>query len=159
MFIDTEEIEILLETKGYVKIRLPDGNKIEKVRLKRLFPLTNADAFIQMVTPDGKEAGIIKNLNELKPEFRKIAINALNHFYIIPKIREILELYDAHGSLFWDVRTDKGRRNFAVRSRSRDISILPSRKMIIRDTDDNQYEITDYNSMPQKSRKLLEPWL
>ena len=150
---------MLPAVKGYVDILLPDGNKIEKVRLKRLFPLSNSEAFIQMVAPGGKEAGIIKSLNELKPESRKIAISALNHFYIIPKILEILDLYDAHGSLFWDVQTDKGRRNFVVRSRYRDMSTLSSGKMIIRDTDDNQYEISDYNTLPARSRKLLEPWL
>ncbi len=159
MFLNAEEIEILPAGKGHVKVRMPGGAEIPKARLKRLFPLTKADSFIRMVTPDGKEAGIVKNLHELKPESRKAALKALNHFYIIPIIAEILTLYDAHGSLFWEVLTDKGARSFAVKNRYRDITIFSSGKMIIRDTDDNQYEITDYNSMPPRSRKLLEPWL
>lgn len=159
MFLNAGEIDIMPAGKSHVKVRMADGSEIPKARLKRLFPLTKADSFIRMVTPEGKEAGIIKSLHELKPESRKTALQALNHFYIIPKITEILSLYDAHGSLFWEVMTDKGARSFTVKNRYRDISILASGKMIIRDTDDNQYEITDYNSMPPRSRKLLEPWL
>ncbi len=159
MFFDPEDITIYPDGKGYIKLRRSDGSEIRGIRLTRLFPLTGGNRYIRAATADGTEAGIIKSLNELTPESRECAINALNHFYIIPKISEILDLYDAHGSLFWDVQTDKGKRNFVVRNRYRDISTLSSGKMIIRDTDDNQYEISDYNTLPARSRKLLEPWL
>ncbi len=159
MFIDRENIEIRAEDSGYVRVRRADGTEIKNVQLKRLFPLSRANSFIQMKTPDGKEAGIIKSLNELKPESRRNAKVALDRFYIMPKITEIYDLYDAHGSLFWHVETDRGSRNFTVRSRHRDITVFPSGKLIIRDTDDNQYEITNCDELPPKSRKLLEPWL
>ncbi len=159
MFFDPKDITICPDSRGFVKLIRRDGSEMKRIRLTRLFPLTGGNSYLRAAAPDGQEAGIIKNLNELSPESREHALNALNHFYIIPKIREILELYDAHGSLFWEVETDKGRRKFTVANRHRDVSMFPPGKMIIRDTDDNQYEITDYNSMPQKSRKLLEPWL
>jgi hypothetical protein len=159
MFFDIKNISVLPDGKGYIKIKFQDGSEIRRIRLKRLFPLTGGDSYIRMITPDGKEAGIIKNLNELEPESQKYALNALNHYYIIPKILEIHSLYDSHGSLFWEVETDKGEREFSVANRYRDISEFPSGKMVIRDTDDNQYEIPNYDSLPAKSRKLLEPWL
>ncbi len=159
MFFDPKDITIHPDRRGFVKLVRRDGSEMKGIRLTRLFPLTGGNSYLRAATADGREAGIIKNLNELSPESREHALNALNHFYVIPKISEILDLYDAHGSLFWEVETDKGRRKFTVANRYRDISIFPMGKMIIRDTDDNQYEITDYNSMPQKSRKLLEPWL
>ncbi len=159
MFLDTKDVEITQDGKGFIKLKLEDGSETGRLRLQRLFPITEGNSYIRMVSPDGKEYGIIKSLGELKPESRENALNALNHFYIIPVITEIISLYDAHGSLFWEVRTDKGVRKFVVANRYRDVSILPSGKMVIRDTDDNQYEITDYNKFPEKSRKLLEPWL
>ncbi len=159
MFFDTKDIEILPDGKEFILLRKADGSEIKKLRLKRLFPMTGGNAYIRMVNAEGKEAGIIKNLNELKPESRQHALNALNHFYIIPSIIEITGLHDAHGSLFWEVETDRGKRKFTVASRNRDITLFPSGKMIVRDTDDNQYEIADYKSMSAASRKLLEPWL
>lgn len=159
MFADADNMTLLPDGKGFVKLVLEDGGETRKVRLTRLFPLSGGESYIRMSDACGKEIGIIKHLNELRPESRGHALQALEHFYIIPRIVDIIDLYDKHGSLFWEADTDKGRREFIVRNRHRDISLFPSGKMVIRDTDDNQYEIENYNRLSPKSRKLLEPWL
>lgn len=52
--------------------------------------------------------------------------------------------------------TDRGDRIFDVQSRNTDIHLLDGGRILIRDADNNRYEIPDYRKLSKKSYNLLE---
>ena len=74
---------------------------------------------------------------------------------VLPKIVEMIDVTEKYGVITWTCRTDRGLRSFRIRSRTNDIKVLYNGRVLIRDSNDNRYEIDDYRTMDKKSRAIL----
>ena len=93
-------------------------------------------------------------------EMDKVSADAIKacftDFYMIPKISEVIAVQDKFGSLKFKVRTERGVVEFRIRNRHSDIKALRgSGRILIRDSNDNRYEIPDFTELDKRSRKLL----
>ena len=72
----------------------------------------------------------------------------------------MIESEDKFGSLTWKVETDHGTVTFRIRNRHSDIKHLRgTSRIIIRDSNDNRYEIPDIDNMDPHSEHLLFSYL
>lgn len=128
----------------------------QRINLKRLFPMTKPSSYIQILDEDNNEIGILKDMCSVDYKSQMYIKEYLDEFYFVPKIIQIHDIREEYRISRWDVTTDKGRRTFEVLSRSTDIHLLENGKIIIRDADNNRYEIPDYRKLSKESLKLLE---
>ena len=127
---------------------------------RRLFPVTNADMFITLLDHDEKEVAFVRDLAELDPESANELRACFKEYYRIPKIIRLIESDEKFGSLTWKVETDHGIVSFRIRNRHSDIKKMHgSNRIIVRDTNDNRYEIPDYTVMDEHSKHLLFSYL
>ena len=94
-------------------------------------------------------------MDDLIPVSRDVILSSLNEYYLIPKITKLLDSREKYGILKWKVETDRGIKEFDIRNRHHDIKTLYDGRVLVRDSDDNRYEIPDYNKLDKKSYKLL----
>ena len=81
-------------------------------------------------------------------------------YYLIPKITRVVLCEEKFGSIKWEVETDRGPVKFRIRSRHSDIKKMHgSNRIIVRDTNDNRYEIPDYTVLDPHSKRLLFSYL
>lgn len=143
-----------------VRLRMKDGSVWEDLEPRRLFPLTNQDMYITLLNREEKEVGFVRDLSELDEASREALKECFKEFYMIPKILRLLECEDKFGSLKWKVETDHGTVTFRIRNRHSDIKHLHgTKRVIIRDANDNRYEIPDYTAMDAHSNRLLFSYL
>ena len=142
-----------------VTLTLKDGTVIEDLEPRRLFPVTNADMFITLLDHDEKEVAFVRDLAELDPESANELRACFKEYYRIPKILKLLESDEKFGSLTWRVETDRGTVCFRIRNRHSDIKCLDGKRVLVRDTNDNRYEIPDYTAMDNHSKRLLFSYL
>lgn len=155
-FISGKHIRIRKDGEGKVKVRHPNGEEQRGLIPKRLLPLTRPNVFIRFEDEEGEEAGILRSLDGLDAVSRQHLEEVLDRYYLLPKIKKIYELKEEYRVMRWDVETDRGRRRFDVQSRNSDMTILPPRRVLIKDSDGNRYEIPDYGELDRESRTLLE---
>ena len=89
-------------------------------------------------------------------QVRKLVEECLEEFYLIPRITGIYDITDKKGSLSWHVQTDRGERRFSIRNRHSDIKVLYDGRVLVRDSDDNRYEIPSLYELDKKSRAKLK---
>ena len=150
-YLNGNNIRFEQNSLGLLTLYLSDGDVINNVKSKRLLPLTKKHSYISLSYENGEEIGILKDMEELEPKSRKLLEAKLEEYYVIPKIKKINDIVDKQGVARWDVETDIGKIEFDIRNRSADIKMLPQRRIILRDSDDNRYEIFDYTKLPRKS--------
>ena len=90
------------------------------------------------------------------PQSRRVVEECLNEYYLIPHITAVYDITDRKGMLKWTVMTDRGERSFSIRNRHSDIKILYDGRVLIRDSDDNRYEIPSIEGLDRKSRSKLK---
>ena len=79
---------------------------------------------------------------------------------MIPVITKVLECEDKFGTLKWRVETDRGEITFNIKNRHSDIKKLyGTPRVIVRDSNDNRYEIRDINKMDARSARMLFAYL
>jgi len=142
-----------------VKLTLKDGTVIENLEPRRLFPVTNANMFITLLDSDEKEVAFVRDLEELDKDSARELQECFKEYYRIPQITRLIESDEKFGSLTWKVETDHGIVSFRIRNRHSYIKCFGNKRVLIRDTNDNRYEIDDYKLLDAHSRHLLFSYL
>ncbi len=139
-----------------VKLTMNDGTVYEGIEPRMLFPFTNETKYITLLGNGEKEIALIRDLNDMDEDSRKAIQECFKEYYMIPKIKKVIDCYDRFGTLKWKVETDRGIISFRIKNRHSDIKHLPvGNRIIIRDSNDNRYEIEDYTKLDARSTRLL----
>ena len=132
-----------------------EGERIESLEPRRLFPVSRLDSDITLLDNAGVEVAIIKSLSDLSSESREVIDYSLNDYYLVPHITRIISVVEKYGTLHWQVETDRGIKEFDIRNRNHDVKVFRDGRVRVRDSDDNRYVISDYRALDKHSRNQL----
>ena len=143
-----------------VRLTLSDGTVHEGLEPRRLFPFSNASAYITLLDKKEREVAMVRDMKDLDRDSARALEECFHEYYMIPKITRVIACEDRFGVLKWTVETDRGVVNFQIRNRHSDIKHLHgTTRVVIRDSNDNRYEIPDYTAMDKHSEHLLFSYL
>ena len=143
-----------------VRLILRDGSVIENLEPRRLFPFSNQSMYITLLDENEREVALIRDFEELDDSSRGAIEECFAEYYMIPQIVRLVNSIETFGSLKWEGETDRGKVSFRIRNRHSDIkSFYGTGRVIIRDSNDNRYEIKDYTKLDAHSRRLLFSYL
>ncbi len=144
----------------YIKLTLKDGTVHENLEPRMLFPFTNHTMYITLLNKDEREVGFVRCLTELDDKSQEALKVCFAEYYMIPKILCVLRCEDRFGILRWEVQTDRGNVTFSIRNRHSDIKHLyGTPRVIVRDSNDNRYEIPNPAQLDPHSLHLLYSYL
>lgn len=143
----------------YVQLTLADGTVYENVELRRLFPISDKFNYISLLDKDEHEIALIRSLEDITTDSAAAIKACFYDYYRIPKITKITECDDKTGMLKMTVVTDHGEASFRIRNRHSDMKTYPGDRVIIRDSNDNRYEIENLNNLDRKSWLLVASFL
>ena len=142
-----------------VTAELYGGEVIEGLEPRRLFPLSGPDEYISLLDGEGKERMIIRNVSALDPDIAHVIRQCLSEYYRIPQILSFDGCEDKYGVLKFTVDTTYGRTTFDVKNRHSDIKLLYGKRIMIKDSSDNRYEVPDMNTLDRRSLALISTYL
>ena len=155
IYIDSDEARFTRVGANLVNVEFYTGEVIKNLEPRRLFPVSGLTRYITLLDAEGEERAIIRNVANLMPESRDIINDCLREYYLIPKITRLLDTSEKYGIIRWTAETDRGVISFEIRNRHHDIKALYDGRVLVRDSDDNRYEIPDYEALDRKSKRLL----
>ena len=155
LYIDKTNGKIERSDLYLVKLIKTDGSVVENLEPRRLFPLSNTSRYIVLLDSKEREVAMIRDIGALDALSQMALLDCFREYYLIPKITQVLEVTDKFGTLRFRMMTDRGEIGFNIRNRHSDIKNLGSQRIIMRDSDDNRYEIPDFKALDTKSRRLL----
>ena len=145
---------------GFVSLTIGD-EKYERVHVVRMFPFTDPQHYISIRTPDenSKEIGIVKDMNDVEPDVRKMLEEQMNLRYFTPIITKIINIKDEYGYAYFDVVTDRGACRFTINIGGSAVVHLSDTRILISDIDENRFEIPDVLKLSIGERKKLDLFL
>ncbi len=157
----TPQNAVFYETKGgFAALRIGDTD-YGHVNLIRTFPFSAPWEFISVRKLDGKqeEIGIIDNLKDFDKSVYNLIAKQLEIRYFMPKITKIVSITEEYGHAYWNVLTDKGKCSFATAAGASGAVTKNGNRIIIKDTDENRFEIEDVTTLTTKEFKKLDLFL
>ena len=149
----TSKDEITVNENNLVNVTLQNGDVLEKLEPRRLFPVSKPNDYITLLDTNGDEKAVIRSISELAPASREVIEYSLNDYYLVPHILKIISITEKNGKVHWCVETDRGYKEFDVRNRNHDVRVYSDGRMRVRDSDDNRYLVSDYRKLDAHSKR------
>lgn len=138
------------------RIVIKEDRTILGARVKRAFPMSDKDEYYSIQDGMNKEVGVLRSLDGLDPESRKIIEEMLNRHYFQPIISQIRSLKQDAGMWKFEVMTHRGPAEFYVRNWRDSAYELGIGRWQISSVDGLRFEIPDLNALDVKSQDLLD---
>ncbi|MBP3327650.1 MAG: DUF1854 domain-containing protein [Clostridia bacterium] len=158
-YIEGPEIRITENDKVFVDVEFYTGEKFTELELHRMFPITGLDKYISLLDSSGNEVAVIRNINDLMPESKAVVERCLTEYYMMPRITRFIRMSEKFKIWMWTAETDKGICTFEIRNHLTAIKPLYDGRVLIKDANDNRYEIPDVSKLDKKSIKMIMPKL
>jgi len=159
-YIDGPEVKITENDGIFVDVQFfGSDEKFIEVEPHKLFPRSGGNKYVSLLNSEGEQIAIIRDTATLMPESREVVEQALEEYYMIPRIKRFIEMTEKFKIWMWTAETDHGIIKFEIRNHMTAVKPLYDGRVMIIDANDNRYEIPDYRLLDKRSRKMLEPKL
>ncbi len=159
LYIENDMARFTRKGITLVDMEVYDGRKFENLEPRRLFPMSGLEKYITLLDQEGIERAIIRDINTLPTPDRRMIEDCLREYYLIPKVTEIHSCSEKFGLLTLHVETDRGPATIEIRNVLHGLKLLYGMRVLLRDGNDNRYEIPDINALDRHSRQLIDQFL
>ena len=156
-YIEGPEVKFTENDKIFVDAEFYTGEKFTELELHRMFPITGLTKYIALMDSEGNEIAVIRDINDLMPESKAVVENCLKEYYMIPRITKFIKMIQKFKIWMWTAETDKGVCTFEIRNHITAVKPLYDGRVLIKDANDNRYEIPDVKQLDKKSLKMIFP--
>lgn len=124
-----------------------------KVHAVRAFPLMEINEFIGLLDAiSGHEIGMLRSLRELDCTDRQLVQEEIDKRYFIPKITRIRSVKKEFGTIYWEVDTDRGQRQFMMRGIRDSMHEIEPGRYLVTDVDGNRFEVPQLTDLDSRSQ-------
>ncbi len=157
IFINGDEIRITVKDKIFCDVEFFSGQKFTDLEPRRLFPVSGHSQYITFLDENGEEQFILRNIENMEESQRNLLLGCLEEYYRIPKITRLISRSEKHKIWLWNVETDRGEYTFEIINHIQSMRMFYDKRILIKDGNDNRYEIPNIYEMDKRSQKLILP--
>ncbi|MBQ3087682.1 MAG: DUF1854 domain-containing protein [Clostridia bacterium] len=156
-FIEGPEVKLTVNDGIFLDVEFATGESFEMLEPHCLFPISGRNKYIVLLDSEGEQVAIIRDIEQLLPASKEALESCLKEYYMMPRILRFIEMSEKFKIWMWTCETDRGIITFEIRNHITAVKPLYDGRILIKDANDNRYEIPDINQLDKKSRKMLAP--
>jgi hypothetical protein len=154
--IDPARVRLFRGPYGVLRCTIEGEKSVLRARVVRVFPLARESRWVNILDWKNKEVCLIEDAAGLDPTSRELVEAELQAHYRVATITHIRSVKNEYRTLYWDVDTDLGRRDFVLRFATDTILWLGPNELLLVDIDTNRFRIADYTKLDGHSRKQMD---
>ncbi len=158
IFVEGSMAQFTRKDITLVDVDLGNGQCFENLEPRRLFPVSDPDRYITLLDESGIEQAVIRDLAELPVRQRQVIEDCLGEYYLVPKITRVISYAEKFRGMMIQVETDRGIADIELRTILHNVK-LRGRRLLIRDSNDNRYEIPDITALDARSRRMIDNFI
>lgn len=159
IYIDSDMAVFTRNGLASVDVELTDGRSFQNLEPRRLFPVSMQRKYITLLDEGGNEQAVIRDVDALPPKQRKMIEDCLEEYYLIPKIQRILHCDERIDGITLHMETDRGFAKIDIRILMQGLKMVGNNRVLVRDMNDNRYEIPDVTRLDKHSRQILARYM
>jgi hypothetical protein len=150
-------LELFHHPKDRLRLTVDDEKSYVTVKPAWASPLTYPNHYLALLDGKGEEIVTITDPEtELGPESLRAVLSELERRYLTATIHTIEAAKTEFGATYWDVITEKGKRDFVTQSLQENVQWLSPVHLLLIDVDGNRFEIKDRTKLDARSQQILE---
>ncbi len=159
-YLDPSKLRVTLpaESAG-ASIQIIGEDAIPNIKFRQMLPLSQPNTYISLQDSDKKEIGVLKSLDGLDGESRKIVEKMLDRQYFTPKVLIIKSLKPEGGMWHFIVDTTRGEAEYYVRNWRDSAHEISANRWLVHSVDGQRFEIPKVDEMDANSQNLMDQLL
>ncbi len=149
------EIRVFRAPTNTVRMTVGDERSYIRVRPVQASPLAHTDRYVSLLDIKNEEVAFIRDMSDLDEDSRKVIEEELDHRYLRATIQRIESIQMEYGVTYWNVMTERGRREFVIRGHE-NTHWASDTRLLLTDVDGNRFEVVDYTLLDPHSVTLIE---
>jgi hypothetical protein len=154
--IDPARVRLFRGPYGVLRCTIEGEKSVLRARVVRVFPLALESRWINVLDWKNKEVCLIEDAADLDAASQALVAEELQAHYRVATITRIHSVKNEYRTLYWDVDTDLGRRDFVLKFATDTIIWLGPTELLLLDIDTNRFRIADYTRLDSHSRKQMD---
>ncbi len=159
IFIDKDTATFTRKDLTLVDVVFRDGRSFESLEPRRLFPVSDRSRYIALLDENGAEQAVIRDLSVLPKTEQQIIEACLQEYYLVPKITRVMDYRERFDGITFFADTDHGPANIEIRTLTQGLKVIGEFRALIRDINDNRYEIPDVTRLDKHSRQIMARYI
>lgn len=152
---DPATVRLFRGPMGVLRCTLDGQRSVLRVKVVRAFPISAGGQWINLLDAKNKEICLIEDPTKLDPESLRLVEEELGRFYRMTLIERIHAIKQEYRTMFWDVETDRGRRDFVVKWSADTVQWRGPNELLLVDIDTNRFRIPDVTRLDKPSLRQL----
>lgn len=154
--VDPARIRLFKNPEWILRMTIEGDRSYTRVKVVRAAPLTQPDRYFCILDIKDEAICMIEDLTQLEESSHPFVFEELDRRYLTAEIQNIVSLQNEYGVSYWEVETDRGRREFVAKSVSENAQWISDTRLMIFDVDGNRFEVPDIEKLDKRSQGLLE---
>ncbi len=154
--VDPQSIRLLRQPAWDLCMTLEKDRTYIRVKVVLASPLSRPDTHISILDIKDQEICMISDPSELDQESYQIIQDELEKRYLTSTVYRINSVRSEFGTSYWEVETDRGRREFVIRGTQDSALWLGDHRLLLIDVDGDRFEIPDYTKLDPQSIGFVE---
>ncbi len=154
--VDPKDIRLFREPAWRLRMTIEGDRSYLKVKVARAAPLSHPDRYFCFLDAKDEVICMVESLEEIREACRPFAEEELERRYLTARVLQVYSTRIEFGVSYWDVETDRGRREFVTKDVAENAQWLGEDRLMILDVDSNRFEIPDLKALDKKSLGFVE---
>ena len=154
--VDSRKIRLFREPAWRLRMTIEGDRSYLYVKIVLAAPLSEPDRYMCFLDAKDEVICMVDDIHALTVENQAIIREELALRYLTSRVERVHSIRQEYGVSYWDVSTNRGRREFVAKNVAEDARWLGDRRLMILDVDGNRFEVTDFCAMDKKSVGLIE---
>ena len=153
--VEPKNIRLFRKPPWKLRMTIEGDRSYLKVKIVCAAPLSHPSRYICFLDEKNEVIWTIDNPSALDADSRRIVKEELDKRYMTAIIERINSLRIEFGVSYWDVQTNRGRREFVAQNVSENAQWLSEHRLLLIDVDGNRFEIPDLGMLDKKSYRFI----
>jgi len=154
--IDPATVRLFRGPHGVLRCTVQGVKSVLRAKVVRAFPISEETHWVNVLDAKNKEVCLIEDPTQLDPESFRLLEDSLGRFYRISTIERIESIKQEYRTMFWNVVTDRGPRDFVVKWGADTVQWRAVNELLLVDIDTNRFRIADVTRLDKHSVKQLK---
>jgi hypothetical protein len=154
--VDITKVQLYREPAWKLRLTIEGDRSYTRVKVVRASPLSHPTRYICLLDAKDEEVCMIPDMKELDEDMRQVVQEELDRRYLTSTIESILSIRNEFGTSYWDVKTNRGPREFVIQNVAENAQWLGDHRLLLVDVDGNRFEIPNLNDLDKKSMSQVE---
>lgn len=154
--VDPAAIRLFREPPWRLRMTIEGDRSYTRVKVVRAAPLSHPDQYICFLDVKDEAICMVRDMSELREENHAIVREELDTRYLTAYVSRIVNLRNEYGVSYWEVETDRGRREFVAKNVAENAQWLGERRLFVLDVDGNRFEFSDLDKLDKRSQAFID---